>query len=246
MNATPDTIALAHWHSAHPSGTIAGSLYAVPAAHRVAAAQLLTAAHCLIHADVIIDDRGRHIGVTPRELRDIAAQLPFNQIDLHVIVLPGEPNGMTTATLRSTLRLAAALPISRLHVAQQLLQTHRPLLEDLIHGPIPIWIEVSPSDPLPELPLTDADGLLLMLIEPGTTQAANPGRIHDLSVLARALPVGVDGGVTSDIARQAANAGATLVVSGRALLTVPVPPSMPEDTTPGALQISTTNKEALS
>jgi pentose-5-phosphate-3-epimerase len=59
-----------------------------------------------------------------------------------------------------------------------------------------------------------------MFIQPGTKQRADPAHLEKVSRLARILPVGVDGGITREIAAQCFQAGARYVVSGRDLLTV--------------------------
>jgi pentose-5-phosphate-3-epimerase len=65
----------------------------------------------------------------------------------------------------------------------------------------------------------DVDGTLVMFIKPGMKQRADPAHLAKVSRLARILPVGVDGGITPDIAAQCFQAGACYVVSGRGLLT---------------------------
>ena len=56
-----------------------------------------------------------------------------------------------------------------------------------------------------------------MLIEPGTRNAADPSLVSRVAELSTRLPVGVDGGVTSDLAERCIAAGATTIVAGRAL-----------------------------
>jgi hypothetical protein len=81
------------------------------------------------------------------------------------------------------------------------------------------WVEIPPDDPSFEVP-ESVDGALVMFIQPRTKQRADPAHLEKVSRLARILPVGVDGGITREIAAQCFQAGARYVVSGRDLLTV--------------------------
>ena len=78
--------------------------------------------------------------------------------------------------------------------------------------------EVSPAAAGPLEPLGGLDGALLMLVPPGTRQAADATLLTKVETLARTLPVAVDGGVTPEIAHRCRRSGTTFVVSGRSLL----------------------------
>ena len=62
------------------------------------------------------------------------------------------------------------------------------------------------------------DGALVMLITPGTKQAADLDQLDKLARLVTKVPVGVDGGVTHRIAKECDDRGASYLVSGRDLL----------------------------
>jgi pentose-5-phosphate-3-epimerase len=59
---------------------------------------------------------------------------------------------------------------------------------------------------------------LVMVLEPGRTGIADPLLCSKVAALAPALPVGVDGGVGEANVDECLRAGATYLVSGRALL----------------------------
>jgi pentose-5-phosphate-3-epimerase len=103
-------------------------------------------------------------------------------------------------------------------VSEQRLGRHRGALDEARALGIDIWLEVPPDNPGLEVP-EDVDGTLVMFIKPGMKQRADPAHLAKVSRLARILPVGVDGGITPDIAAQCFQAGACYVVSGRGLLT---------------------------
>ncbi|MFI6407253.1 hypothetical protein [Streptomyces sp. NPDC050548] len=97
------------------------------------------------------------------------------------------------------------------------------------------WLAVAPATELAAVrPYFELlDGLLVMLIEPGSTGTA------DLTLTAKAeqtrpvLPAGVDGGVDAGNLAACLRAGADYVVSGRALLSAgdlaPSPDARPVD-----------------
>jgi pentose-5-phosphate-3-epimerase len=62
------------------------------------------------------------------------------------------------------------------------------------------------------------DGVLVMLIEPGTSGTCRLKQLAVVSACAGAIPVNVDGGVTEDVAPLCLTAGAETMVVGRALL----------------------------
>jgi hypothetical protein len=67
------------------------------------------------------------------------------------------------------------------------------------------------------------DGVLVMLIEPGSGDRASIDRLALVTACSAEMPMAVDGGITEDIAPLCVTAGVELVVVGRALL-VDLPP----------------------
>ena len=62
------------------------------------------------------------------------------------------------------------------------------------------------------------DGVLVMLIEPGSRDRCALARLALVNACADDLPVAVDGGVTESVAELCVTAGASSIVVGRALL----------------------------
>jgi pentose-5-phosphate-3-epimerase len=89
---------------------------------------------------------------------------------------------------------------------------------------ISLWQEwdgvVAPSWP------ASPDGVLVMLIEPGTRDRCRTDRLGIVTACATEnpeMPVAVDGGITEDIAPLCVTAGVESMVVGRALLPNPSP-----------------------
>jgi hypothetical protein len=62
------------------------------------------------------------------------------------------------------------------------------------------------------------DGVLVMMIQPGTRDTCSLGRLSVVEACASELPVAVDGGVTEAVAPLCLFAGAQSLVAGRSLL----------------------------
>lgn len=93
-------------------------------------------------------------------------------------------------------------------------------------GGIP-WLAIAPgttldacSDALPHV-----DGLLVMLLEPGTSGRSDPMLLAKASHANTTKPVGVDGGVGEGNLAAVLAAGATYVVIGRRLFALTTPPT---------------------
>jgi pentose-5-phosphate-3-epimerase len=69
------------------------------------------------------------------------------------------------------------------------------------------------------------DGLLVMLIDPGTTEQSDPALLTKVTRARATLPVGVDGGVGEANLGAVLAAGATYVVIGRRLFPITKQPS---------------------
>lgn len=204
-------IALAQWHHDFP-GLLAGSVYAVPES-RVAAAQTLADTGLDVHVDVMAVSEGMPPGVSLAELQMISSNVDHARIGVHLI---GSAD-FVDAVLPKILALHPGV----VFLPWQAFTSERAHAIRDAGGAawIAVWRE---WDGLadPQWP-AEPDGVLVMLIEPGTTDRC---RLERLSLVTACttrseLPVAVDGGVTEEIAPLCAAAGAQQMVVGRALLT---------------------------
>lgn len=206
------TAQLAPWHQDFP-GQLAGSVYAAAPESRVDAAQALSAAGLDIHVDVMAEAEGLPAGVSLAELNRIADTVDSARIGVHLI---GSPDFVDTI-LQSVLAVRpavvfvpwAAFSAERVAAiraagAQAWVALWREW-DGLDESSAPVW----PSRP---------DGVLVMLIEPGTKDRCALGRLAVVTACAGNLPVAVDGGVTESVAELCVTAGASSIVVGRALL----------------------------
>lgn len=191
-----------------------GSLYSIPSEHRFAAARQLTEQGWWLHVDVLaapVPD-----GVSAEELRRVRAELPDARVEVHVMDLGGDYAGALDTALKHrpdrmvlpATRCAADGPLVRATGAE-------------------LWSERH-HDPLPDVPL---DGVLLMLIDPGTRATCDLTRLRHLADVPAGTPVGVDGGVSREHLEAVQAAGVRHVVVGRALLSQqhPEPPQRREE-----------------
>lgn len=199
----------APWHREFP-GRLAGSVYAVPSAARASAAAALCDAGLGVHVDVMADGEGLPAGVSSAELSDLASAVGPARFDVHLI---GSPEFVD-----------AALPEVLAHAPAKVFLPWAAFTEERAHAVrkaggaawIALWQEWdgtgTPAWPAPP------DGVLVMLIEPGTRDRCRTDRLAIVQALADRLPVIVDGGVTKDIAPLCVQAGVESMVVGRALL----------------------------
>ncbi|KTR83685.1 hypothetical protein [Leucobacter chromiiresistens] len=222
----------AAWIDELPEGAVYGSLYAAPQGQREAAADRFAAAGLPIHLDVILDRDASgglaHRGITIDELQACGARHPDSLLEVHVIVLAGAKPG-TDPESASQLRdeIAAVLDVAAAIGAQRAalpagIAGDAALTEGFRAAGGEVWTVLEPGDDPAPL-CTGATGALVMLIEPGTRDAARPELLDRIPRLAPNVQVGVDGGVDAAIARRAVALGAHHVVVGRALLD-PEPP----------------------
>ena len=202
-------------HAEHPPVAVGGSLYALPGPLRLAGAEALTSCRCRVHADIIIGPDGDHRGVTFTELTTIRGQVPAARLDLHLIAL-SDPR---VEDEQQALQAAADLAADAITLTPAAINRHRTQVEQLRATGVQVWAEVPPTHTAADVP-DQIDATLVMLIEPGTTNAADLTQLDKISDLARNRPVGVDGGVTRFIAPDCRLRGATYLVSGRDLLSV--------------------------
>lgn len=201
--------ALAAWHKDFP-GRLAGSVYAVPSSQRTATALAMTEAGLDVHVDMMADSEGLPTGVSLVELADIAAAVGTSRLDVHLM---GSEDFVDT-TLPDVLRTAPAkvfLPWAAF--TDDRAQTIRAAGSSAW---ITLWKEWDGIS-APRWPARP-DGVLVMLIEPGTRDRCRVDRLGIVTACAQDLPVIVDGGVTEDIAPLCVTAGVESMVVGRALL----------------------------
>lgn len=210
-------VEIAAWVDDHPRGTLAASLYALPDERRLEGAHAARAAGCWLHADLILrpsrshPGRLRNVGVAAEQLRAVAAALPGAPLDLHLILLQDPPPEVWRPQITALVGELLEIGPARISTSPRLLAHLDKTLPGL--AGLQRWHELWPGlEPTPAV-----DGHLLMLIEPGTKQAADPERIASIDGLATAGPVGVDGGVTREVAARVVAGGASYVVVGRAL-----------------------------
>lgn len=208
-------LGLARWAGTFAPGTISGSVYAVAAVNRLQAARLLTGHGHRVHVDLIIAADGTHAGVTPEELLHLHTNVPGARFDVHLILPLGDMKGPVRSAAEASIRAAGKVKAEFFALAPRVLQDFADALEDLRTKEVPIWAEVAIGDDLAGL--GRADGALVMLIESGTRSPADRTQLRKVARLAPTTPVGIDGGVTAAVAAEGLQAGAAVIVSGRAL-----------------------------
>ncbi len=220
-----DTVTVAGWHAAVPNA-LAGSLYAVAPELRMQAAHVLADADVAIHLDVIIDPDGDQVGVTLEDLLNVRTEAPDARVDVHIIVLEradAAADGYEQSARRvrrallDTLAVSAVIRAERVCASPALLNIEPAAWARVRASGADVWAEIVPGDDGNTLP-DGVDGALVMFIRPGSVDAAAPDRLQVIADLARSMPVGADGGITSELAHLCVEAGASVVVSGRALL----------------------------
>lgn len=202
---------------------LSGSLYAVAPAHRLAAAQLLTEQNIWIHADVFEDAQ---TGVSLDLIRQLSDE-GAGPLDVHLL---------TAGTLQD-LDAVCRPGISRITFPFEDVPDPAAVAARIRAAGISPWLAVAPTTTLETCTgaLPHVDGLLVMLIEPGTRDSFDPAQLGKVSQASTARSVGVDGGVGEDNLGKVLNAGATYIVVGRRLFAVPTPSgTTPSGTTPSS------------
>jgi hypothetical protein len=204
--------ALASWHHDFP-GLLAGSVYAATDS-RVAAALALADTGLDVHVDVMAVSEGLPAGVSLAELQMISSAVDRERIGVHLI---GSAE-FVDAVLPKILALRPGV----VFLPWQAFTLARAKAIRTAGGSawIVVWREWDGlGDPLWP---ADPDGVLVMLIEPGTRDRCRLDRLGLVTACTTRfseLPVAVDGGVTQEIAPLCAAAGVHQMVVGRALLT---------------------------
>ena len=201
--------AVAGW----PDATLAASIYAAPEADRREVAIAAALAGLWVHADVIVTDRVNR-GVDLELIRDLATS-QIGPLDIHLII-----EGSDTDRLPELIEEVCSIPVSRITVPLEAV-TDIPAVADRIRaaGAAP-WLAIAPAtDPGNALiHRAHIDGVLVMLIQPGTTSHADETISHKAETIAPHTVVGVDGGVNRSNLATYLDAGASYIVSGRGLL----------------------------
>jgi hypothetical protein len=204
-------IAFAPWHLDFP-GLVAGSVFAAPTS-RVAAAQALADIGLDVHIDVMAASEGLPAGVSLAELQMISTSVDRTRIGVHLI---GSAD-FVDAVLPKVLTLRPGVVFLPWHA----FSVERATAIRVADGAawIAVWQE---WDGLGEPQwATDPDGVLVMLIEPGTRDRCRLDRLSLVTACTTRfpeLPVAVDGGVTEEIAPRCAAAGVRQMIVGRALM----------------------------
>ncbi|MDI3418644.1 beta/alpha barrel domain-containing protein [Streptomyces luteolus] len=200
-----------------PGAALAGSLYAVPPQHRPAAAQLLADQQHWVHADVFAD---RRTGVGVDQIRDLA-DAGTGPVDVHLL----------TAGALDALDAVSRPGIARITFPYEGVPDAPAVAETIRASAVSPWLALAPDTSLESCAdvLPYVDGLLVMLIEPGTRGSSDPALLGKVRQAAPTTPVGVDGGVGEDNLDRVLAAGATYIVIGRRLFDLTTP-SRKEDT----------------
>jgi pentose-5-phosphate-3-epimerase len=202
---------LAPWHERF-HGKLAGSVYAAPSGSRVAAAQSLSAAGIRVHVDVMAESEGLPAGVSMDELADIVAAVGQARVEVHLI-------GSAEFVDKKMLRILQLRP-AKVFLPWDAFTVRR---ADALRAVgtsawIALWREWDGLDSSAPPWRATPDGLLVMLIEPGSRDQCSVDRLDVATACAGTLPVAVDGGVTESVAGLGVAAGARSIVVGRALL----------------------------
>jgi pentose-5-phosphate-3-epimerase len=204
-----------------PGATLAASIYAAAApADRLAVAQAAADAGLWIHADVIITD-GTHRGIEPKLIRDLADR-GIGPIDIHIIIENDSPATATAADpLPPLLDELCRIPVARITIPLETTADLPRTTTRIQDTGTACWLAIAPAtdpaDALAHLPYLD--GVLVMLIEPGTATHADARLSDKAQAIAPYTAVGVDGGVNHSNLTTYLRAGARYIVSGRGLLT---------------------------
>lgn len=188
---------------------LAGSLYAVPAEDREAAAQLLGRRGHWIHADVFADARA---GVSLTLITRLA-ELGVGPIDVHLL-----DRGAMDA-----LPIVCRAGITRITVPHEGTDDVEAVAARIRAVGADPWLAIAPGTRVEDCAdaLRHVEGLLVMLIQPGTKDTADPGLLDKVQTVHGQRPAGVDGGVDETTIDRILAAGTSYVVVGRRLFTLP-------------------------
>ncbi|WP_405475888.1 hypothetical protein [Paenarthrobacter ilicis] len=217
MTAVPGTssLGIARWAQTFEPGIISGSVYAVPVARRTEAARILTSQGHRVHVDFIVSGDGQAVGITPEELLRMSEQVPAARFDVHLIIPDQAITEPVLTAAASAIHAVSQIRAETFALSAEAMETFADLLRSLRDRSVSIWAEV-PVGTDPSV-IDGAEGALVMLIESGTRNEADRSQLRKVVTLAESTNVGIDGGVTAELAVEGLAAGASVVVSGRAL-----------------------------
>jgi len=192
-----------------PDVDLAGSLYAVPPDGRHGIAWLLAREKLWVHADVFADPAaGVDLGLIA-ELADAGV----GPIDVHLL----------TAEALSALPVICRPGIARVTFPFEGAPDIAGIARQVRACGAEAWLALAPATTVAEAAgaAKDVDGLLVMLLEPGTQDAADLGLLVKVQTAGTRAPVGADGGIGEHNLTSVLRAGAGYVVIGRGLFTGP-------------------------
>lgn len=200
-------------HFADPVADVAGelalSIYAASPNLRTALALRAMQEGLWIHVDIIRDSQGRDLGVDLATLREITARGQC-RVDVHLI----------GAAAAAAFPEVCALGCARVTVAPECCSDIAGMSAAAHRSGAQFWIALAPptdaEDLLPMVPVVD--GVLVMLLTPGTREPADLSLLSKARTLASLLPTGVDGSVDVSNVSACLEAGARYIVSGRGLI----------------------------
>lgn len=187
---------------------VAGSLYAVPEHDRAVAAHMLSRRRLWIHADVFADAA---MGVSLDLINDLAEQ-GIGPVDVHLLTY-GALDALDRVCRPGIARIT--FPYEGTDDVEAVCARIRGV------GAQP-WLAVAPGTQIEHCreALTHVDGLLVMLIPPGTKQTADLANLTKVDI-EHTPRAGVDGGVHEDNVEPILAAGTRYVVVGRRLFACP-------------------------
>jgi pentose-5-phosphate-3-epimerase len=165
-----------------------------------------------VHVDVMAETEGLPAGVSMAELADIVSAVGPSRVEVHLI---GSAEFVDTKLLR-VLQLRPA----KVFLPWEAFTERRADALRAVGSSawIALWREWDGRDPSAPPWHCTPDGVLVMLIEPGSRDRCAIDRLDVATACAGTLPVAVDGGVTESVAERSVAAGVRSVVVGRALL----------------------------
>ena len=194
---------------ANVGGELSLSIYAAPPHLRTAIALQAMQEGLWIHADVMRDPAGRDRGVDLATLKELTVSSQ-HRVDVHLIGDGGA----------AALEDVCALGCTRITLALECCPDVLNMAATVRGTGAQLWIAIAPTTPIEDvLPLVPlVDGVLVMLLTPGTHDSADLSLLSKAQTLAHLLPVGVDGSVGAANVNACLEAGAGYIVSGRGLL----------------------------